>query len=70
VLEQHDARTITPAKYLKMLKMLVARYPHFIDGYAHLGHPLMEEGKFKLALQACLPVSKSASAPILPDTPG
>ena len=54
VLEQRDAGTITPAKYIKLLKALVERYPHFIDGHAHFGYALMAEGKPKLALQACL----------------
>lgn len=53
-LEQREAGRITPAKYLKTLKTLIEHYPHFIDGYAHLGNALMEEGKPKLALQACL----------------
>ncbi|AYG64346.1 tetratricopeptide repeat protein [Rhizobium jaguaris] len=53
-LDQRDAGTITPAKYLKTLKALVERHPLFIDGHAHLGNALMEEGKPKLALQACL----------------
>ncbi|MDW5317181.1 hypothetical protein [Rhizobium sp. PL01] len=53
-LEQRDAGKIKPAKYLKILKGIVDRHPHFIDGHAHLGNALMEEGKPKLALQACL----------------
>lgn len=53
-LESRDGGTLAPAKYLKTLKALVDRYPHFIDAHAHLGYALMEEGKPKLALQACL----------------
>lgn len=54
VLEQREAGIVTPARYLKTLKALVERYPDFIDGHTHLGYALMEEGKPKLALEACL----------------
>lgn len=53
-LEQRDGGTLAPAKYVKTLKALVDRHPQFIDGHAHLGYALMQEGKPKLALQACL----------------
>ena len=53
-LDQRDAGAITPAKYVKIVQSLVERHPHFIDGHAHLGNALMEEGKPKLALQAWL----------------
>ncbi|MCX5512855.1 hypothetical protein C3941_02820 [Kaistia algarum] len=53
-LDQRDSGTVTPARYLKTLKAIVEHHPQFIDGYAHLGNALMEEGKPKLALQACL----------------
>lgn len=53
-LEQRDGGTLVPANYLKTLKGLVDRHPHFIDGHAHLGYALMQQGKPKLALQACL----------------
>jgi len=53
-LDQREAGAITAAKYIKILKALVERHPHFIDGHAHLGNALMEEGKPKLALQAWL----------------
>ena len=53
-LDQRDAGAITPANYLEILKSLVERCPHFIDGHAHLGAALMEQGKPKLALQAWL----------------
>lgn len=53
-LEQRDSGRITWAKYLKVLKTLVVDHPDFIDGHAHLGHALMQEGKPKLALEACL----------------
>src|SRR6188768_152525 len=53
-LEHRDDRKLSPSKYIKTLRMLVDRYPHFIDGHAHLGYALMNEGKPKLALQACL----------------
>ena len=53
-LDKRDAGIITPAEYLKTLKALVERCPEFIDGHAHLGTALFEEGKPKLALQAYL----------------
>ncbi len=53
-LEQRDAGAITPARYLRTLTAIVERHPHFIDGHAHLGNALMEEGRPKLALRACL----------------
>ena len=53
-LDQRDAGQITPSIYLEKLKALIEQYPHFIDGYAHIGNALMDEGKPKLALQSCL----------------
>lgn len=51
-----DARAsgrLTNAKYASTLKAQVERHPEFIDGHAHLGFALMDQGKPKLALQAC-----------------
>lgn len=42
------------AAYIQELKLLVERHPDFIDGYAHLGNALFEEGKPKAALSVCL----------------
>lgn len=53
-LDRRGAGELTPAKYITVLKTLVERHPHFIDGHAHLGYALLEEGKPKLAFQACL----------------
>ena len=53
-LSQRDAGAITPGRYLRTLTTIVERHPHFIDGHAHLGNALMEKGKPKLALRACL----------------
>lgn len=53
-LDQRDAGAITPGRYLRTLTTIVERHPHFIDGHAHLGNALMEEGRPKLALRACL----------------
>lgn len=52
-----DARNsglLSDTKYVSTLKSLVERRPEFIDGHVHLGFALMDQGKLKLALQACL----------------
>lgn len=53
-LDRRGAGELTPAKYITVLKTLVEHHPHFIDGHAHLGYALLDEGKPKLAFQACL----------------
>lgn len=53
-LDRRGAGELTPAKYIAVLKALVERHPYFIDGHAHLGYALLDEGKPKLAFQACL----------------
>ncbi|PIP00272.1 tetratricopeptide repeat protein [Pleomorphomonas carboxyditropha] len=52
-LDARDGDQLTDAQYIAALKALVARKPDFIDGHAHLGFELLEQGKPKLALQAC-----------------
>lgn len=52
-LDQRDGGLLTETKYLSVLKDIVERYPHFIDGHAHLGYALLDQGKSKLALDAC-----------------
>jgi tetratricopeptide (TPR) repeat protein len=53
-IDQREAGAITPRQYRSALEALVERHPDFIDGHAHLGSWLMQDGKPKLALQACL----------------
>jgi tetratricopeptide (TPR) repeat protein len=53
-LDDRDAGRISIAAYIQKLKLLVERHPDFIDGHAHLGNALFEEGKTKSALSACL----------------
>lgn len=53
-MDARDSGRLTDAKYVSTLKALVDRQPEFIDGHAHLGFALMDQGKPKLALQACL----------------
>lgn len=51
--DARDSGRLTPAKYISTLKAFVERRPGFIDGHAHLGFALLDQGKPKLALQAC-----------------
>lgn len=53
-LDSRESGSVTEAKYLAVLKSIVERHPNFIDGHAHLGYALLEQGKPKLALEACL----------------
>jgi len=53
-LDARDSGHLSNTKYVSTLKSLVERQPEFIDGHAHLGFALMDQGKPKLALQACL----------------
>ena len=54
LLEERRRGRIAPGKYLAALRDLVAREPDYIDGHAHLGAALHEQGKTRLALGACL----------------
>lgn len=53
LLDEHDAGKLSQTGYVGRLKELLAADPDFIDGHAHLGHALFDQGKCKLALQAC-----------------
>lgn len=53
-LDSRESGSVTNAKYLAVLKSIVERHPNCIDGHAHLGYALLDEGKPKLALEACL----------------
>jgi len=54
LLEQRERGRIAPTRYLSTLRGIVTHHPHYIDGHAHLGAALFEQGKPKLALAACL----------------
>lgn len=54
--ELMDARAsgqLSLTRYTAALTSLVEKYPAFIDAYAHLGFALFDQGKSKLALDAC-----------------
>ena len=61
---------LTRPKYIAALKAILERHPHFIDGHAHLGYALMEEGRPKLALQSCLRGFEVGRAAIPPEYAG
>ena len=52
LLDRSDAGRIDPARYLAGLRDLVTRHPEFIDGHAHLGGALSEQGEPERALDA------------------
>ncbi len=52
LLERRDAGKVSRAGYVGALEDLVAGIPWFIDGHAHLGNALYEQGKVKLALES------------------
>lgn len=54
LLDRRDAGKLTTSNYITKVKGIIARYPDFIDGYAHLGGALFHIGKFKAALDAYL----------------
>ena len=54
LLDRWDAGRLDHPHYLDELSALVARYPKFIDGHAHLGFALLEQDKPKRALDSCL----------------
>lgn len=53
-LERRDSGSLSLAKYVSALRGIIERYPDFIDGHAHLGFALLDQGKPKAALDACL----------------
>ncbi|HYG89952.1 MAG TPA: tetratricopeptide repeat protein [Azospirillum sp.] len=54
LLDQKDAGRVAPRSYLAALAELIGRQPDFIDAHAHLGFALLEQGKTRKALDACL----------------
>ncbi|WP_026622771.1 tetratricopeptide (TPR) repeat protein (plasmid) [Ensifer sp. WSM1721] len=53
-LDRRESGGLSQARYLSALRDIVERHPHFIDGHAHLGSALLEQGKPKAALESCL----------------
>ena len=53
-LDQRESGRLSGNAYIAALQRLVARKPEFIDGHAHLGFVLLEQGKTQKALEACL----------------
>ncbi|WP_201768084.1 tetratricopeptide repeat protein [Asticcacaulis benevestitus] len=53
-IEDRESGGLSLTRYIAVLKDIIADHPDYIDGYAHLGFALKEQGKPKLALQACL----------------
>ena len=53
LLDRREAGWLDENRYLRALEELVARHPWFIDGHAHIGHSLFDQGKFERALAAC-----------------
>lgn len=54
LLDQRESGKIRINRYVADLNDLMERYPGFIDGHAHLGFALLNQGKPKLALEAFL----------------
>lgn len=52
LLDERDIGGLSQTSYVIKLKELLTIEPDFVDGHAHLGYALFEQGKFKLALQA------------------
>lgn len=53
LMDARDSGRLSVGRYTGALKSLVEKYPTFIDAYAHLGFTLFDQGKSKLALDAC-----------------
>ncbi len=53
ILEQREGPRRRLSQYIASLEALTEKYPAFIDGHAHLGFALLENGKPKHALGAC-----------------
>lgn len=54
ILDEREAGNISDKAYIALLDRLVIEKPWFVDGYAHLGYALLEDGKTKKALNALL----------------
>lgn len=54
LLDQKDTGRVSLRSYLVALEELINRQPDFIDAHAHLGFALLDQGKTRKALDACL----------------
>ena len=52
LLERRDSGVVPQTRYLRALEKLAADNPWFIDGHAHIGTALYEQGRFDRALAA------------------
>lgn len=52
LLDKRETGRLVESRYLRALEELVARHPWFIDGHAHIGNSLFDQGKFERALEA------------------
>lgn len=52
-IDARESGGLTEADYISTLKTLILHYPDFIDGYAHLGFALTDQGNAELGLHAC-----------------
>ena len=52
LLDRQEAGWLDESRYLHALEELVARHPWFIDGHAHIGNSLFDQGKLERALSA------------------
>lgn len=53
LLDQRNSGSLSQKRYLLALGALLERSPNFVDGHAHLGFAMLEQGKVKQALEAC-----------------
>lgn len=68
--DRRDAGQLAHTAYVSALEKLVARQPDFIDGHAHLGYALLDQGKPRKALEACLRGVAAGDAVIPPGFTG
>ncbi len=52
LLERRESGALSAERYRRGLQALVARQPGFVDGHAHLGNAIYEEGRFEQALES------------------
>lgn len=53
-LDLYDDGKLSDRDYMSRLTELIDRNPDFIDGHAHVGYALLDQGKSRKALDACL----------------
>lgn len=53
LLDQRDGGSLSQKRFQSALAALVEQFPNFIDGHAHFGFVMLEQGKIKQALEAC-----------------